>query len=84
MKFIIVDNKTGRHRSFNANAFIFGVALAGLISIPAAAGYFAYRFGVGDGGVLLHLHPAGGLAVTLAELLNGQGDCGDILAGGFG
>ena len=48
MKFIIVDNKTGRHRSFNANAFIFGVALAGLISIPAAAGYFAYRFGVGE------------------------------------
>ncbi len=48
MKFIIVDNKTGKHRSFNANAFFFGVALAGLISIPAAAGYFAYRFGVGE------------------------------------
>ena len=43
-----------------------------------------YRFGIGDGGVLLHLHPAGCLAVTLAELLNGQGDGGDILAGGFG
>ena len=48
MKFIIVDNKTGRHRSFSANAFLFGVALAGLISIPAAAGYFAYRLGVGE------------------------------------
>lgn len=47
MKFILVDNK-GRHRSFNANALIFGVALAGLISLPAAAGYFAYRLGVGD------------------------------------
>jgi len=51
MKFIIVSNKTGKHRSFNANAFIFGVALAGLISIPAAAGYLAYQFGVGDAGL---------------------------------
>ncbi len=48
MKFIIVDNRTGKHRSFNANAFIFGVALAGLISLPAAAGFFAYRLGVGE------------------------------------
>ena len=32
MKFIIVDNRTGKHRSFNANSFFFGVALAGLIS----------------------------------------------------
>jgi murein DD-endopeptidase MepM/ murein hydrolase activator NlpD len=48
MKFIIVDNKSGKHRSFNANSFIFGVALAGLISIPAAAGFFAYRLGVGE------------------------------------
>jgi hypothetical protein len=39
MKFIIVDNKSGKHRSFNANAFIFGVALMGLISIPTAAGW---------------------------------------------
>jgi hypothetical protein len=48
MKFIIVDNKSGKHRSFNANAFIFGVALIGLISIPTAAGYYAYQFGVGE------------------------------------
>lgn len=48
MKFIIVDNKSGKHRSFNANALIFSVALAGLISIPAAAGFFAYRLGVGE------------------------------------
>ncbi len=47
MKFIVVDNK-GRHRTFSANAFIFGVALAGLISIPAAAGFFAYRTGLGE------------------------------------
>lgn len=48
MKFIIVDNKSGKHRSFNANSLIFGVALASLISIPAVAGYFAYRLGVGE------------------------------------
>ena len=48
MKFIMVDNKSGKHRSFNANAFISGVALAGLFSILTAAGYFAYQFGVGE------------------------------------
>ena len=48
MKFIIIDNKSGKHRSFNANAFIFSVALAGLISIPAVAGFVAYRLGVGE------------------------------------
>ncbi|MBT4159852.1 MAG: M23 family metallopeptidase [Gammaproteobacteria bacterium] len=48
MKFIIVDNKSGKHRSFNANGFIFGVALASLLSIPAAVGYFTYRLGIGE------------------------------------
>lgn len=48
MKFIIIDNKSGKHRSFTANAFIFGVALAGLFSIPAAAGFAAYRYGLGE------------------------------------
>ena len=48
MKFIIVDNRTGKHRSFTANGLLFGVALAGLISIPVAAGFFAYQLGVGD------------------------------------
>ncbi|MGB0691383.1 MAG: M23 family metallopeptidase [Pseudomonadales bacterium] len=48
MKFIIVDNKSGKHRSFNANATIFGVALAGLISIPAVVGLFSYQMGVAD------------------------------------
>lgn len=48
MKFIIVDNQTGKHRSFTANSLIFSVALAGLLSIPAAAGYFAFRLGVGE------------------------------------
>ena len=48
MKLIIVDNKSGKLRSFNANALIFGVALIGLISIPTAAGYYAYQLGVGE------------------------------------
>lgn len=48
MKFIIVDNKSGKHRSFNANAMIFGVALAGLISIPAVVGLFSYQMGVAE------------------------------------
>ncbi len=48
MKFIIVDNKSGKHRSFNANATIFGVALAGLISIPAVVGFFSYQMGVAE------------------------------------
>ncbi len=48
MKFIIVDNKSGKHRSFNANATIFGVALAGLISIPAVVGLFSYQMGVAE------------------------------------
>ena len=46
MKFIIVDNKTGKQRSFTANRLLFGVGLAGLISIPAAIGIFAYQLGV--------------------------------------
>ena len=48
MKFIIIDSKNGRHGAFNANAFMLGVALAGFLSIPVVAGYFAYRLGVGD------------------------------------
>lgn len=48
MKFIIIDNKSGKHRSFNTNGFILGLALAGFISIPTTAGYFGYRLGVGE------------------------------------
>lgn len=68
MKFIIVSNKTGKHRSFNANAFIFGVALAGLISMPAAVGYLAYQFGVGESGL------TGEMVAKWREVLNEQRD----------
>jgi len=67
MKFIIVDNKSGKHRSFNANSLIFGVALASLISIPAVAGYFAYRLGVGEAAL------TGELVAKWREVLDEQG-----------
>lgn len=67
MKFIIVDNKSGKHRSFNANSLIFGVALASLISIPAAAGYFAYRLGVGEAAL------TGEMVAKWREVLDEQG-----------
>ena len=75
MKFIIVDNKTGKHRSFNANAFFFGVALAGLISIPAAAGYFAYRFGVGEAAL------TGEMVAKWREVLDEQRDAVETTRG---
>lgn len=67
MKFIIVDNKSGKHRSFNANSLIFGVALASLISIPAVAGYFAYRLGVGEAAL------TGEMVAKWREVLDEQG-----------
>ena len=51
MKFIIVDNRSGKHRSFTANGLLIGLTVAGLIGIPSAAGYLAYRHGVGEAGL---------------------------------
>ncbi len=48
MKFIIVDNRSGRARSFTANGILLGLTIAGLLGIPAAAGYFAYQKGMGE------------------------------------
>jgi murein DD-endopeptidase MepM/ murein hydrolase activator NlpD len=48
LKFIIVDNRSGKARSFSANGFLLGLTLAGLLGIPAAAGFLSYRQGVGD------------------------------------
>ncbi|MGV0033714.1 MAG: hypothetical protein ACNYPE_01705 [Candidatus Azotimanducaceae bacterium WSBS_2022_MAG_OTU7] len=75
MKFIIVDSKTGKHRSFNANAFFFGVALVGLISIPAAAGYYVYRFGIGE--IVL----TGGMVAKWREVLDDQKDAVETIRG---
>lgn len=48
MKFIIVDNHSGRARSFTANGLLVGLTIAGLLGIPAAVGYLSYRHGVGE------------------------------------
>jgi len=52
MKFIIVDNQSGRSRAFTVNSFILGVTLAGLIGLPAAASYISYRLGVDEAAMI--------------------------------
>jgi murein DD-endopeptidase MepM/ murein hydrolase activator NlpD len=48
MKFIIVDNRSGKTRSFNANGFLLGLTFAGLLGLPTAVGYFSYLQGTGE------------------------------------
>lgn len=49
MKFIVIDNRSGRAKSFSANGLLLtGLALAGLVGLPAAVGLLAYRAGMGD------------------------------------
>ena len=48
MKFIIIDNRSGKARSFSANGLLVGLAIAGLVSLPVAASLLAYRAGLGD------------------------------------
>ncbi|HIG40211.1 MAG TPA: M23 family metallopeptidase [Gammaproteobacteria bacterium] len=48
MKFIIVDNHSGKSRSFNANGLLLGLAIAGLLGVPAAVGYISYLHGIGE------------------------------------
>ena len=48
MKFIIIDNRSGKARSFSANGLLVGLAIAGLVGIPVAASLLAYRAGLGD------------------------------------
>jgi len=51
MKFIIVDNRTGKHRSFTANSLVLGLTIAGLLGIPVLAGFLSYQHGLGDAGL---------------------------------
>ncbi len=51
MKFIIVDNRVGTHRSFNASRFLIGLTVAGLFGIPALAAALAYEYGQTTAGV---------------------------------
>ena len=51
MKFIIIDNHSGKHRSFNANAISLGLAILGLLSVPLIIGTAAYYYGLGEAGL---------------------------------
>lgn len=51
MKFIIVDNRTGKHRSFTANSLVLGLTITGLLGIPVLAGFLSYQHGLGDAGL---------------------------------
>ncbi|MDZ7686891.1 MAG: peptidoglycan DD-metalloendopeptidase family protein [Gammaproteobacteria bacterium] len=48
MKFIIVDNHSGRSRSVTASGWVLGLAVAGLIGIPVLASYLSWREGIGE------------------------------------
>ena len=51
MKFIIIDNHSGKHRSFNANAISLGLAIVALLSVPLIIGTAAYYYGLGEAGL---------------------------------
>ena len=51
MKFIIIDNHSGKHRSFNANAISLALAILGLLSVPLITGTAAYYYGLGEAGL---------------------------------
>ncbi len=51
MKFIVVDNHSGRARSITANGWVISLAVAGLIGIPVVSSYYAWRAGVGEAAV---------------------------------
>ncbi|MBV1876842.1 MAG: M23 family metallopeptidase [Pseudomonadales bacterium] len=49
MKFIIVDNRSGKSRAFNVSGFLLGLTfVAGLIGFPAGVGYLSYSQGKGE------------------------------------
>lgn len=48
MKFIVVDNRSGRARSLTTNGWMVSLAVAGLIGIPVVTSYFAWRAGLGE------------------------------------
>lgn len=48
MKFIIVDNRSGKHRSFNAGGLLVGLTVASLVGLPCLSAYLAWRHGAGE------------------------------------
>lgn len=55
MKFIIVNQKSGKSRSFTANKLILGLAIAGLLGVPAALGYTTFKMGMEKAGLTTDL-----------------------------
>ena len=51
MKFIIVNQKNGKSRSFTANNLLIGIAIAGLLCVPAALGYATFTLGMEQAGL---------------------------------
>jgi len=51
MKFIIVNQKSGKSRYLSANRLILGVAIASLLGLPSAIGYMSYRAGLKEAGM---------------------------------
>ena len=51
MKFIIVDNRSGKHRSFTANGLVIGLTITGLLGIPAITGLLSFQQGLGEAGL---------------------------------
>lgn len=51
MKFIIVNQKSGKSRYLSVNRLILGVAIASLLGLPAAIGYMSYREGLKEAGI---------------------------------
>jgi len=48
MKLIIIDQRNGKSRSITVNGILLGLAITGLLGIPAAAGFLSYRQGAGE------------------------------------
>ena len=55
MKFVIVNQKSGRSLSFTANRIILGIAIAGLLGIPAALGFATFKMGMERAGLTTDL-----------------------------
>lgn len=55
MKFIIVSQKNGKSRSFTANRIILGIAIAGVLGIPAALGFATFKLGMERAGLTTDL-----------------------------
>ncbi|MAI42493.1 MAG: hypothetical protein CMP95_08535 [Gammaproteobacteria bacterium] len=51
MKFIIVDNHSGKNRSFSANGLALGFIITGLMGIPLFIGIASYFYGLGEAGL---------------------------------